>query len=564
MPSEKKSGTFKHIEIIAYILAIWSFLVLFLESIFEYYTGAYQTIEFVTAVANLILLVLTILSRVLSGEVKKSKTVVYFDLAMLILGSLLLTYQAKFVIFFLLIRQTWFIVQYILFRAFEGKIYKLLMRNPPVSLMLSFAGVILIGTILLMLPVSSAEKNITNFVNALFTATSATCVTGLIVVNTGTYYSLFGQIVILLLIQIGGLGIMTISTAFALMLGQRISLNVQTLMHKVVGETPVIDVMKLLRATVLVTVIIEFMGAIFLFSGFAKIMPVAKAIYYALFHSVSAFCNAGFSLWTNNLSGFVDSPLVNLSITFLIILGGLGFAVLIDLYHYFFASGSIRRLTLHSKIVLTTTAILIVTGFLGLYIGEYNNSMKGFTVARRVLSSWFQSVTARTAGFNTIDIGLYSSSSVLLTVLLMFIGASPGSTGGGIKTTTFSVLMLSVLSMLTGKNDLVIFKRKIPLSNAREATTLATLALAIILTIIFILMLIEPFPFEKILFEAFSAFGTVGLSMGITAQLSYAGKLLITLLMYIGRVGPLTLIYAISIRKRQPDFSFAEEKISIG
>ena len=190
--------------------------------------------------------------------------------------------------------------------------------------------------------------------------------------------------------------------------------------------------------------------------------------------------------------------------------------------------------------------------------------MKGFTVARRVLSSWFQSVTARTAGFNTIDIGLYSSSSVLLTVLLMFIGASPGSTGGGIKTTTFSVLMLSVLSMLTGKNDLVIFKRKIPLSNAREATTLATLALAIILTIIFILMLIEPFPFEKILFEAFSAFGTVGLSMGITSQLSYAGKMLITLLMYIGRVGPLTLIYAISIRKRQPDFSFAEETISIG
>ncbi|HQC31833.1 MAG TPA: potassium transporter TrkG, partial [Candidatus Cloacimonas sp.] len=364
--------------------------------------------------------------------------------------------------------------------------------------------------------------------------------------------------------QIGGLGIMTISTAFALMLGQRISLNVQTLMHKVVGETPVIDVMKLLRATVLVTVIIEFMGAIFLFSGFAKIMPVAKAIYYALFHSVSAFCNAGFSLWTNNLSGFVDSPLVNLSITFLIILGGLGFAVLIDLYHYFFASGSIKRLTLHSKIVLTTTAILIVTGFLGLYIGEYNNSMKGFTVARRVLSSWFQSVTARTAGFNTIDIGLYSSASVLLTVILMFIGASPGSTGGGIKTTTFSVLMLSVLSMLSGKNDLVVFKRKIPLSNAREATTLVTLALAIILTIIFILMLIEPFPFEKILFEAFSAFGTVGLSMGITSQLSYAGKMLITLLMYIGRVGPLTLIYAISIRKRQPDFSFAEETISIG
>ncbi|NLM90701.1 MAG: potassium transporter Trk, partial [Candidatus Cloacimonetes bacterium] len=249
---------------------------------------------------------------------------------------------------------------------------------------------------------------------------------------------------------------------------------------------------------------------------------------------------------------------------FLIILGGLGFAVLIDIYHYFFSSRRVRKLALHSKIVLSTTAILIVTGFLGLYISEYNSSMKGFSVAGRVLSSWFQSVTARTAGFNTINIGLYSSASVLLTVLLMFIGASPGSTGGGIKTTTFSTLMLSVLSMLTGKSDLVVFKRKIPLANAREATTLATLALVIILTIIFILMLIEPFPFEKILFEAFSAFGTVGLSMGITSQLSYAGKLLITLLMYIGRIGPLTLVYAISIRKRQPHISYAEERISIG
>ena len=564
MPSEKKSGTISHIELIAYLLAIWSFLVLFLEPIIEYYTGAYKTIVFITALANLGLLVLTILSRLLSGEVKQSKTIVYFDLAMLILGSLLLSYQAKFVIFFLLIRQTWFIVQFLLFTAFEGKIYKLLMKNPPVSLMLSFAAVILVGTILLMLPASSTEGYITNFIDALFTATSATCVTGLIVVDTGTYFSLFGQIVILLLIQIGGLGIMTISTAFAIMLGQRISLNVQNVMHQVVGETPVIDVFKLLRGTVLVTLLIELIGAMFLFFSFANMMPVAKAIYYSIFHSVSAFCNAGFSLWSGNLVSFVESPLVNFSITFLIILGGLGFAVLIDIYHFFFHHQQVRKLALHSKIVLTATALLIVSGFIGLYIGEYYSSMKGFTVSKRVFSSWFQSVTARTAGFNTIDISLYSSASVLLTVILMFIGASPGSTGGGIKTTTFSVLVLSVLSMLSGKNDLLIFKRKIPQSNAREATTLVTLALAIILTIIFILLLIEPFPFEKILFEAFSAFGTVGLSMGITSQLSYAGKLLITILMYIGRIGPLTLVYAISIRKRQPNFSYAEEKISIG
>lgn len=564
MSTKKESGFFKYIEIVAYLLAGWSFLVLFLEPLIEYYVGSYKLVEIGTAIANIVLLMLTILARVLSGAVKEKPTIVYFDLVILILGSILMIYQAKFVIFFLLIRQTWFILQYLLFRAFEGKIYKLLMHNPPISLMISFAIVILIGTILLMLPASSNEGYITHFVDALFTATSATCVTGLTVMDTGSYYSLFGQIIILLLIQIGGLGIMTISTAFALMLGQKISLNIQTLMHKVVGETPVIDVMKLLRGTVLVTAIIEFIGAVFLFCGFVEIMPVAQAIYYALFHSISAFCNAGFALWTNNLSGFVDSPVVNFSITLLIILGGLGFAVLIDIYHYFFASGSIKRLTLHTKIVLTTTAILLVTGFLGLYLGEYNNSMKGFSVARRVLSSWFQSVTARTAGFNTVDIGLYSSASVLLTVILMFIGASPGSTGGGIKTTTFSVLMLSVVSMLTGKRDLVIFKHKIPDSNTREATTLVTLALGILITIIFVLMLIEPFPFEQILFEAFSAFGTVGLSMGITAKLSYLGKLLITLLMYIGRIGPLTLVYAISIRKKQPHLSYAEETITIG
>ena len=564
MPSANKPGFFKRIELVAYLMAIWSCLVLFLEPIFEYYVGSYQTIEFITALANILLLMLTILSRVLSGEVQQNRTVVYFDLVILILGSLLLIYQAKFVIFFLLIRQNWFIVQFLLFRAFEGKIYKLLMRNPPISLMLSFAAVILIGTILLMLPASSTEGYITHFVDALFTATSATCVTGLVVMDTGSYYSLFGQIVILLLIQIGGLGIMTISTAFALMLGQKISLNVQTLMHKVVGETPVIDVLKLLRSTVLVTVIIEIIGAVFLFIGFAKEMPTAQAIYYALFHSISAFCNAGFSLWSNNLCSYVQSPLVNLSITFLIILGGLGFAVLIDIYHYFFAKCIIKKLTLHSKIVLSTTALLLISGFLGLYISEYNSSMKGFTIARRVLGSWFQSVTARTAGFNTIDISLYSSASVLITVILMFIGASPGSTGGGIKTTTFAVLILSVVSMLTGKQDLVIFKRKISLSNARESTTLATLALTIIIVILFVLMLTEPFPFEQILFEAFSAFGTVGLSMGITAKLSYIGKLLITLLMYIGRIGPLTLIYALSIRNLQPRVTYAEETIPIG
>jgi trk system potassium uptake protein TrkH len=477
---------------------------------------------------------------------------------------MLLAYQAKFVIFFLLIRQTFFILQFIIFKAFEGRFYKLLTENPPVSLMLSFATVIIFGTILLMFPASSANGQVTHFLDALFTATSATCVTGLVVVNTGTHFSVFGQLVILLLIQIGGLGIMTISTAFALMLGQRLTLKLENVMQRMVGESQSVNLLKLLRSIVLVTVFIEGVGAMFLFITFSKILPTSQAIYYAVFHSVSAFCNAGFALWTNNLADFVNSPVVNLSITFLIILGGLGFTVLIDLYHYFFSGAKVKKLTLHSKIVLATSAGLILLGFVTLYLAEYHGAMAGFSASGRMLSSWFQSVTMRTAGFNTIDIGRFSSASVLIALVLMFIGASPGSTGGGVKTTTFTVLMLSVVAMLRGKRDLTVFNRKIALSNAREATTLLSLAAAIIFIVVFVLMLIEPYAFEKLLFEAISAFGTVGLSMGITSSLTYPGKALITLLMYIGRIGPLTMIYAFSMRKRQPNINYAEEKIAIG
>jgi len=563
MPFDRDKTPLKHVETAAYLLASWSFVVLYLESIIRVYLN-YRVIELGTALANIILLMLTILNRVLSSEGVQQKKLIYFDLIMLMLGALLLIYQAKFVIFFLLIRQTYFILQYVIYRAFEGKFHKLLVRNPPVSLMLSFAGMIAIGTILLMLPAASVSGQVTNLIDALFTATSATCVTGLVVVDTGTYFSLFGQLVILVLIQVGGLGIMTISTAFALMIGQRITLKLENLMHSVVGEVQVLDVLKLLRSIVLVTVLIEGIGATFLFFGFIKILPTGQAVYHSIFHSVSAFCNAGFALWSNNLVNYVDSPLINFAISGLIILGGLGFIVIIDVYHYFFSPEKVRKLTLHSKIVLTTSLGLILLGFVTLYLAEYEGTMKGFTISRRVLSSWFQSVTMRTAGFNTIDIGRFSSASILIALAMMFIGASPGSTGGGVKTTTFAVLGLSVASMLSGKRDLTIFNRKIALFNAREATALVTISASIVFLIVFFLMLLEPFAFEKILFEAISAFGTVGLSMGITNKLSLHGRMLITMLMYIGRIGPLTLIYAFSMSKKQLNINFAEEKIAIG
>lgn len=555
--------TLRQVEIAAYLLAIWSFLVLFLEPIIGFYTN-YARVEFFTALANLVLLLLTILNRVLLGESKERHRILLFDVAMLILGSIFLVSQAKFVIFSLLIRQTYFILQYILFRAFEGKLYRWLTGNPPVTLMLSFLLVIIFGTILLMLPVSSKLKTVTPFMDALFTATSATCVTGLVVVDTGTHFSFFGQMVILMLIQIGGLGIMTISTVFAIILGQRINLKLENIMYQVVGGSYAVNVFQLLKSIVLVTLVIESVGTLLLFARFAQDFQPMEALFLSLFHAVSAFCNAGFSPLGNNLVSYVDSLAVNLVITALIIAGGLGFSVIIDLQHHALKKDRARKLNLHTKIVLVTTAFLLVLGFTVFYLAEYNGAMRGFSIHRRILSSWFQSVTLRTAGFNTIDLSQIGKASVLISIVLMFIGASPGSTGGGIKTTSFAVLTLSVISLLKGKRHISVFKRRIHEYNFREATGLIMLSITIILVVLFFLMLVEPHAFDKLLFEAVSAFGTVGLTLGITPQLTVIGKLLITILMYVGRIGPLTMIYAFSTRAKQININYAEEKIPIG
>lgn len=555
--------TLRQVEIAAYLLAIWSFLVLFLEPIIGFYTN-YARVEFFTALANLVLLLLTILNRVLLGESKERHRILLFDVAMLILGSIFLVSQAKFVIFSLLIRQTYFILQYILFRAFEGKLYRWLTGNPPVTLMLSFLLVILFGAILLMLPVSSKLNTVTPFMDALFTATSATCVTGLVVVDTGTHFSFFGQMVILMLIQIGGLGIMTISTVFAIILGQRINLKLENIMYQVVGGSYAVNVFQLLKSIVLVTLVIESVGTLLLFARFAQDFQPMEALFLSLFHAVSAFCNAGFSPLGNNLVSYVDSLAVNLVITALIIAGGLGFSVIIDLQHHALKKDRARKLNLHTKIVLVTTAFLLVLGFTVFYLAEYNGAMRGFSIHRRILGSWFQSVTLRTAGFNTIDLSQIGKASVLISIVLMFIGASPGSTGGGIKTTSFAVLTLSVISLLKGKRHISVFKRRIHEYNFREATGLIMLSITIILVVLFFLMLVEPHAFDKLLFEAVSAFGTVGLTLGITPQLTVIGKLLITVLMYVGRIGPLTMIYAFSTKAKQININYAEEKIPIG
>lgn len=563
MNTSKARSLLAKVEILAYVLAIWSFLVLFFEPVISYYAD-YTQVEYFTAWANLAVLMLTIFNRVVNPGEKKQKGLILFDVFILVMGFLLIFYNAKFVVFFLLIRQTWYIIQFLLFRAFDGRLYKLLTGNPPVTVMLSFILVIFLGTILLMMPVSSAQGKVTAPVDALFIATSATCVTGLVVVDVGSYFSLFGQIVILLLIQVGGLGLMTISTAFAIVLGQRLTLKLESTMYKVVGGSQSLNVLNLLKNTMFVTLIIEGLGAAFLYIRFSMDYAPLRAFYYSIFHAVSAFCNAGISLLPCNLSSYVGDYIINIGITGLIILGGLGFNVIIDLHHFIFRKSKVRKLALHSKIVLLVTALLLVGGAIIFFLVEYHGIMKGLSIKEKLLASWFNSVSARTAGFNVIDIGSLSKASLLITMFLMFIGASPGSTGGGIKTTTFAVLVLSIIGMFKGTRDLSIFNRRIPNSNSREATSLVVLSATIIFIVLFFLLLLEPFSFENLMFEAVSAFGTAGLSTGITPMLSTLGKLLIILLMYVGRIGPLTLIYAFAVRQGTVNLSYAEEKIAIG
>jgi trk system potassium uptake protein TrkH len=563
MNTSKARSLLAKVEILAYVLAIWSFLVLFFEPVISYYAD-YTQVEYFTAWANLAVLMLTIFNRVVNPGDKKQKGLILFDVFILVMGFLLIFYNAKFVVFFLLIRQTWYIIQFLLFRAFDGRLYKLLTGNPPVTVMLSFILVIFLGTILLMMPASSAQGKVTSPVDALFIATSATCVTGLVVVDVGSYFSLFGQIVILLLIQVGGLGLMTISTAFAIVLGQRLTIKLESTMYKVVGGSQSLNVLNLLKNTMFVTLIIEGLGAAFLYIRFSMDYAPLRAFYYSIFHAVSAFCNAGISLLPCNLSSYVGDYIINIGITGLIILGGLGFNVIIDLHHFIFRKSKVRKLALHSKIVLLVTALLLIGGAIIFFLVEYHGIMKGLSIKEKLLASWFNSVSARTAGFNVIDIGSLSKASLLISMVLMFIGASPGSTGGGIKTTTFAVLVLSIIGMFKGTRDLSIFNRRIPNSNSREATSLVVLSATIIFIVLFFLLLLEPFSFEDLMFEAVSAFGTAGLSTGITPMLSTLGKLLIILLMYVGRIGPLTLIYAFAVRQGTVNLSYAEEKIAIG
>lgn len=437
--------------------------------------------------------------------------------------------------------------------------------NPPKILVLGFAVIILIGTFLLMLPIASVDDKGLSFLDALFTATSATCVTGLVVVDTGDTFSIFGELVILFLIQIGGLGFMTFATFLFLLLGKKISLKERLLLKEAFNNVTIAGLVKLVKRILLFTALIEFTGGLILSIRFSFDMPVGKAFYFGFFHAISNFNNAGFDLMGGfkSLTEYVDDPFVVITICALITIGGLGFIVINELYEY----RETKRLSMHTKIVLTTTLILTVGSTLLIFLFEYGNSK---TIGQlsgwgKILGSLYQAVTPRTAGSNTLPISDLTHSTLFLIIWLMFIGGGSGSTAGGIKITTFAVLVATMWSQIKGQEDVVLFKRRIVHETILKALTVAMCGMMIVVIVTIVLSIIEQrHSFMMYLFEATSAFGTAGLSMGLTPELSTGGRLLIILTMFAGRLGPLTIAFAITSRRKTGAFRHPKGKIMIG
>jgi trk system potassium uptake protein TrkH len=457
-----------------------------------------------------------------------------------------------------------------LIRALSKKSRSSEPRLAPAQLfIISFAFVILMGTGLLLIPEATNSGKI-SIIDALFTATSATCVTGLIVVDTGSYFTTFGQLVTLILIQIGGLGLMTVTTFFTLIAGKSMTVRESVLMSSTLSIRSLSRVSNLIISTLALTFGFEIVGAILLYIALSGSggFEWGSAAYHSIYSSISAFCNAGFSLFANNLEDYKGNFIVNMTITLLIIFGGLGFIAIMNLLHYFrFGIYKKERLSLHTKIILVVTGVLIIGGTLIILAIEWNNGLEDMPLTTKLMGSYFQSVTTRTAGFNTINMNTLTSACYFIMIILMFIGASPGGTGGGIKTSTFGVFLGAIWSMLKGRNHVEIFKRCIPGEIVTSALLLTTLTLMVLSVFAFVLLITEDAMPIRIFFELFSAFGTVGLSAGITSSLTTIGKLIIIITMFIGRVGPLTLMLAISqIRqqKRSVEYEYPEESVMIG
>ncbi|PKM61905.1 MAG: Trk family potassium uptake protein [Firmicutes bacterium HGW-Firmicutes-4] len=437
-------------------------------------------------------------------------------------------------------------------------------------LIFGFALVILLGAILLTLPIASNSGKSGGFINALFTATSAVCVTGLVVVDTGTFWSGFGKVVIVLLIQIGGLGFMSLTTMFFVLAGKRITIKDRLLIQSSVNMDSISGIVKFTKYIFFSSLVIEGIGALLLALVFIPEYGFLQGTAYSLFHAISAFCNAGFDLFGNysSLTKYVGNFIINFVIGGLIILGGLGFAVTSDLINI----RKFEKMSMHAKLVLSVTGVFLIVGFVLFFLFEFNNpkTLGNLSLPVKFMAAAFQSITPRTAGYNTIDIASLTPPSLFLTMLFMFVGASPGSTGGGVKTTTFAIIVMTVVSVLHGRKDVVAFKRSILGPAIRRAISVLVIAFTIVILMIFVLLLTEPeASFENVVFEVLSAFGTVGLTTGLTPHLSIGGKIAISITMFVGRLGPLTVAYAISrsekrSRENMGNFKLPEGNIMIG
>ncbi|MBP1895938.1 Ktr system potassium uptake protein B [Paenibacillus sp. GM2FR] len=437
--------------------------------------------------------------------------------------------------------------------------------SPPQLIMVVFFVLIWTGTLLLTLPLSSTNGKSVGLLNALFTATSAICVNGLVVVDTGSVYSTFGQVIIMILIQIGGLGFMTFGVMVAIVLGKRIGLKQRLVIQQTTHSTSAQGLVKLSLYMVLIAFAFEALATVILTIRWHYEWGWGQAAYYALFHSVSAFNNAGFALWSDSLSPFVGDPIVNITIVMLFIIGGLGYIVVVDL----FRKRSWKRLSLHSKVVLLGTGILSGIGFLTILLLEsWNPSTFGqLSGGERVLAAFFQGTTPRSSGFNTIDISSMLAASQFLMIILMFIGAASGGTGGGIKINTLIVLILATIQTFRGGGQIHAFKRKIGEETVMRALAVVMSSLVVVLCVSLLLTITEGMleeHFLEVLFEATSAFSTTGLSMGLTSELSPPGKVIVIVTMFAGRLGPLTLAFALAQKKRLSKIGYAEDHILIG
>lgn len=431
---------------------------------------------------------------------------------------------------------------------------------------LGFFFIILAGSLILTLPIASQSGEWTPFLDSMFTATSATCVTGLVVYDTFTHWNVFGQLVILLLIQIGGLGFITVGVGFSMAFRRRIGLRQRDLLKESINAMEIGGIVKLSRKIFIGTALCEGVGALLLATRFIPEFGLVKGIYYSIFHAISAFCNAGFDLMGGqqpyaSFTAYATDPVINITLMLLIIVGGLGFVVWSDVVSKRFRW---KNYSLHTKMVISVTLLLIFGGALFLFLFEQGGTIKGMSTGDQILASLFGSVTARTAGFNTVDTGALKPESKLLTTALMFIGGSPGSTAGGVKTTTIAVILIYVISNLRGESGCNVFHRRIGDEVIKRASMVFCLNLFLGLTSVTLILATSNLHMSDVLFEVYSAISTVGMTTGITRDLNVVGRIVIIILMYCGRIGSMTFALSLVAKPEAKGLSLPEEKITIG